>query len=313
MKIIISLFLLILPHFSKAQNLVSNGDFEMNIGCTVLNGMLVHDALPWNSSGFADYFNVCNSSALNGVPRNAAQLKGYQWPHSGNAYAGFNTYLALGTNFRDYVWAPLNDTLIIGYEYCVEFYVNLFNASTYGNDAIGAYFCDTAISCPSFNCLFLDTPQIVSPLGVAITDTLNWTKVSGSFIAKGGEHFILIGNFLQDSQLTIAINDTTQQFSTAYYIDDVSVFKCDSSSSVNSIKKELDITVFPNPANTTITLSTTKVIAEVALLHVCGQVLLQQKQVKVIVVSELDNGLYMLRCKFQDGEVLYKKIVVQHD
>ena len=275
MRVIAAIILFFTFQFSLAQNLVTNGDFESNIGCASLNGNINNDALPWNSIGYSNYFNVCNPNLIFSIPKNLVQLKGYQWPHSGNAYSGFNTYLALGTNVREYIWAPLNDTLLNGREYCVEFYLNLFNASKYGNDAIGAYFSDSAINCPTFSCLLSDTPQVVSPLGIVITDTLNWTKVSGSFFAKGGERFIAVGNFLPDSQLTIALNDSTQPHSTYYYIDDLSVFSCDSSSGVNKLNKDLEITVYPNPVSDLITIASPKLIYELALEDVSGQILLQ--------------------------------------
>jgi hypothetical protein len=313
MRIIAIIILVLTLHFAQAQNLVTNGDFESNIGCASLTGWVIHDAPPWNPIGNIAYYNTCSSNILFSVPINSNQLKGYQWPHSGNAYSGFNSYLAIGTNVREYILAQLNDTLINGKEYCIEFYINLWNASKHGIDAIGIYFSDSAVSCPTFTCLLTDTPQVVSPLGIAITDTLNWTKVSGSFIANGGERFVAIGNFLPDNQLTIVLNDSAQPYSTYYYIDDVSVFKCDSSSAINDLVKQQQLIVFPNPANNLITVSNSKQVDELCLLDVSGKVVLQQKQVKVIDVSELVNGLYMLRCKFQDGEVLYKKIVVQHE
>ncbi len=43
------------------------------------------------------------------------------------------------------------------------------------------------------NSLFSYTPQINET--TVITDTANWTLVSGLFIANGGEQYIIIGNF----------------------------------------------------------------------------------------------------------------------
>lgn len=297
--------------YTYSQNLVNNGDFETNVGCANLNCHIINAPF-WNPIGNIEYYNVCNPSITCRVPVNLNGLKGYQWPHSGNAYTGFNTYYAGGNNAREYIWEPLDDTLKKDREYCVEFYVNLFNGSKFATDAIGAYFSANPVSCPGFTCLLPDTPQVSSILGTAITDTLNWTKISGSFIAKGGEHYIAIGNFLPDNLLTIVLSDSTQPYSTYYYLDDVSVTLCDSSSGIRALKGFQIIKVFPNPANGLVTISSQKVISEICLLDISGKLVLKQTGSNSIDVTAIWDGFYTLFCKFGEGDFGYEKIVVQH-
>ena len=321
MRIIATIILFLTLHFALAQNLVPNNSFETHISCNSFSGS-IKDSPPWFFNnypfgGTAFYFHPCSPFLFQyfSVPRNLTDTSGYQWPYLGNAYSGINVFYNQTSNYRNYVQVKLNDTLIANHKYYVEFYVNLCNNSFYGTDGIGACLTSDTLNCsiPSFSCLINATPQIISPQGISITDTLNWTKISGSFTAVGNEAYITIGNFLPDSSLTLGVNNSVLQNSSFYYIDDVSVTLCDSSNGVNPINKEHDITVFPNPANTIITLSASKVIAELALLDVSGKVLLQQMEVKSIPVTDVANGLYLLRCKFMDGEVVYKKIVVKHD
>jgi gliding motility-associated-like protein len=95
-------------------------------------------------------------------------------------------------------------------------------------DAIGAY-----ISVDSANFSFCEIspflPQIENPLGNIISDTVNWTEISGEYIATGGEQFITIGSFYPDSIIHIAYGDTIHPPGAwpYYFVDDVYVYLCD--------------------------------------------------------------------------------------
>ena len=63
-----------------------------------------------------------------------------------------------------------------------------------------------------------------------ITDTLNWIKVSGIYIAQGGEKYITIGNFFDNAHTyEDTLNAQSQYIEAYYYIDDVSVLEINSS------------------------------------------------------------------------------------
>jgi gliding motility-associated-like protein len=67
-------------------------------------------------------------------------------------------------------------------------------------------------------------PQIANPTGSFITDTLNWTEVSGTFTATGNEKYLTIGNFLNDAATnTVVVNPTSAYTVTYFLIDDVSL------------------------------------------------------------------------------------------
>ena len=50
------------------------------------------------------------------------------------------------------------------------------------------------------------SPQLVNTPSNFITDTANWVSFNGTFIAQGGERFVILGNF----------NDSTQSVDTVY-------------------------------------------------------------------------------------------------
>ncbi len=195
--------------------------------------MLPH---PWYTPTIAMYqnglyVNSCSSVWYASVPYNS---DGYQYAHTGQAYAVIQTYLHSAPNSeRIYLQTKLKDSLTLGKYYYGEFYASAGDIVAYGSNNISILLTKKAI--------YVDT--LVDPRGVIIgnaqvynygnpiiVDTQNWVKVSSIFKAQGGERFITIGNFKNGNQTnTKLINNTTAQCDCAgYFIDDVSVIPLDS-------------------------------------------------------------------------------------
>jgi len=210
-------------------NLVPNGSFEMYDTCpNVVNQ--VHYAIPWfdPTGASSDYFNSCVGTAPSnvGMPNNWA---GNQLAFQGNAYCGFGAFDngSGSINYREYISVPLKDTLIKGVLYCVRFYVNLADYSSFAIKTIGA-----ALSIDSLKA----TPPL--PINVIpnilstqlIIDTINWVKIEGNYIASGGEKYLTIGNFNSDLNCDVTlIRDTSNYFYgrfSYYYVDSVTLTKC---------------------------------------------------------------------------------------
>ncbi len=221
--------LCVIPSFSQT-NLVPNPSFEDTVLCPNNPGQLNY-ARFWVNPTLAspDYMNTCNRGQL-GVPVNYI---GVQNARTGNAYAFLGVYCFCGgssNNYREYIQVPLNTMLLKGELYCIEFYVSLSNGLTaaYALNNIGAYFSGTAVSSTDKDPLpYL--PQVVNPSSNPLTNVGVWTKVSGQFIAQGGEHYLTIGNFNDNATSdTVFIKNTiTSSKEADYYIDDVSVMHID--------------------------------------------------------------------------------------
>ena len=176
--------------------------------------------------GGAELFASCTKSISLGTPTN---VLGYQYSRTGFAYSNVGLYCdCIAHQYpveREYIQNNLSNTLINGKEYCITLFVCLAEGGGFATDEIGAYFDDGSISTCYF-CPFIATPQVKSPSGVFITDTMNWTKIQGSFIASGNESYLTIGNFRTDSATKYISVSTLQLRSIAsYYIDDVSVIE----------------------------------------------------------------------------------------
>lgn len=264
-----SLFLLVLSANLKAQtNLVPNHSFESMIICPSTFGQLYHRCDSWytpisvmnlippmpystaDSSGSSDYFNSCNS----GIVSTPINSPGFQIPRSGIAYSGIavvnnDTLYQYYYQFREYIEVKLNNALNPNREYCGEFYYSMAELPNMGSPAryemvnLGMLFTDTIVKRASGinnnqpqN--IYTTPQISATMGPN-KDTINWIKVSGTFIAKGGEQYLTIGSF---EKLDTLFGDVF----TYIYIDDVSVYYCGEDTTILTPSPYLN--VYPSPS-----------------------------------------------------------------
>jgi hypothetical protein len=184
-------------------NYVSNGGFEK-----ISPSVGSPSASDWRSIDSAQFFGYTLTELL---PPFNIPLSGYayQWPKGGHNYFISSFYFNSNFSGRGYPLNRLKNTLIAGKTYCVKFYCNVTNQSSYGIDGIGAYFgnsqLDTITHCTQP--LTYITPQIQNPTGNVITDTLNWIPITGTFVANGTEKYLVLGNFKNDASTdTILIN-----------------------------------------------------------------------------------------------------------
>ncbi len=184
-----------------------------------------------------DYCNSCSDNVRCRVPNN---LTFNQFPRTGNGMAQvcmfFNEYVSVPEN-RDYLQGRLRHNLTEGILYCISFFVNFegmegtMPLSGYAIDHIGAYLDNGAIDIDTGLSCTLPKPSLMPQVYTTsiITDTVNWTKIQGNFIATGTEKFITIGNFFDKSHTNFVLHttDTLDYPFSAYLIDDVSVIASD--------------------------------------------------------------------------------------
>ena len=215
--------------FSQQINLVPNPSFEIYDSCpetgsTPGDPQIEHCKfwyLP--TEGTADYFNKCNNGSV-GIPVNFA---GFQYPSEGNAYCGFflfyDDFSNPNSDYREYIQTKLITTLTQGQEYYFEFYVCRSDIYGIAIDNIGALFTSYPISRFDANPIIAQ-PQIENPRHHIIIDTIKWTKISGTFVAQGDEHYLTIGNFYPADQIdTILFNGNWPADYAYYYIDGITL------------------------------------------------------------------------------------------
>lgn len=226
------------------SNLVSNGNFEAYGQCPYnLTDSLdvVNYARAWKrpTLGKSFYYNSCSPKYTGlSVPYNWVGTRGAK---SGNGYMGLCAYRepvpGADPGFRrEYIQTELLKPLKSGRKYYFEMYVSRADSGLLGYAVknLGALFTPTAISRNDSN-EFTNAPQVESK--TFLVDKVNWIKVSGSFIATGGERFLTIGRFGGDDPGQLLSINGGQAKQAYYYIDDVKLI--DSCSAFDSVVENI--------------------------------------------------------------------------
>ena len=250
-------FLLFLGTNIFAQNIVPNPGFELYSNCPDAFSPF-SDVTGWDSyRETPNYFNSCATAGSWGsVPSNSF---GYQ-PSNGNAYVGVGSHGSQGadTVFREYIGRQLSTMLNIGQKYYVSFKVSLADKNSIycATNNLGVVFSTIPYSslnpAPIRNSAHVYTNTI-------ITDTANWTTISGSVIADSVYNYIIIGNFFDNQHSSImTLNSTTTTCFAYYFVDDICVstdsITCMGTIGINEQQPLKQLSIFPNPANSNFTI-----------------------------------------------------------
>lgn len=203
-------FLIFLTSSIWAQNMVINPSFEYMKNCPYTMNQLKFTE-SWFPFGTADpspdLFHACDLNGQMGIPKN---IFGIQKARSGDAYVGMITYLTtrsgngwkVPANHREFIMVQLTKPLVAGNKYYAEMWVNLADFCEYSTSSIGMNFTPHLLHM-DWQAIDLGyyKPQINSNLDTLIDRIDTWTKVSGTFTAKGDELALTIGNFHSDSKI----------------------------------------------------------------------------------------------------------------
>jgi hypothetical protein len=291
---------------SKAQNLVPNPDFETVITCPAsINN--IADCAGWKNFGNSpDYYNGCGTVGMN-VPES---YRGYQFAHSGTGMAGVIAWMdpnsCCSPDFREYIGIPLTSTLQIGTTYFLSFYINL-SGYPVGWQQVA---CDkmglrlSTVESSEMNMAPMNNSAHIWTEDVCM-DTLNWMKISGSFVADSAYKYVVIGNFFDDKNTdTLSYAGPYSGSETAYYyIDDVcvttdSLYNAMWAIGVKENAKKEVFEVFPNPASERIFIrSTEQKIHHVTIYDQLGCKIrdVEIKANNSIEISDLAEGLYFFQ------------------
>lgn len=296
-----------------AQNLVPNPSFETIDSNNMSWGNSdIARALYWkNAGGSPDYFNHNDPGR---VPENEY---GCQWPRTGDGYGGIYCYeipLPFFRNVREYIRIQLLDTLIAGRNYKVSYYASRADNSKHAIK-VGANL--SVIQINSFDTLLMIAPtHIIS--NSSISDTSSWTLVSGVYEAVGGEQFLTIGNFIDDSLSNLETPPASGSYSMAYYyIDDVSVELMEQEPNYIDESIVPDPLLFPNPTQKKVWIRLHKSVSQplyCAVFASDGRVISEERLIPNQGLVSLDfetfkSGVYYLKIEYDDHvftHVVYK-------
>jgi len=240
----------ILANFCNGQNLVPNPSFENFISCPIGPGEMQKLSDWFNTNNASpDYFNACSNPLTVGIPQNIA---GYQLPLNGQAYIGVGSYSSDIMQYREIVGVELQLPLVVGEKYFISGYfsrADSFIWSDCATDNLGLQF--TSVRYDVTNHVPIDNRSILK-FDSVLSNSITWTRLTGSFIADSAYKYLMVGNFYDDQHTVSLCGNGSSHF--AYYYFDAVCVTTDSSLNENWIginppqSRQFEITTYPNPA-----------------------------------------------------------------
>lgn len=225
-------FITFIIYSVQGQNLVHNPGFEQNMGCPTYVSQINYATfwgIPGGHGGSPDYFHTCGTGGA-GAPAN---MLGYEWPASGNAYGGMHCWAltsnGVSLNSHEYLQTILSAPLQAGYVYHVSLKYSYENATvpsstTILTDALGIYLASSVPPAPNPYGNFPLAAQYQPLQQVAST---GWTEMEFYYTATGGEQYLVLGNFKDDLDVTVSPPPPQLPSGIAqsyyFYVDDISV------------------------------------------------------------------------------------------
>lgn len=302
----IPFFIFLMISFVHAQNLVTNGSFELysSYPTSVEQIQLATGWSVVHNTGLAspDYYNACNQGAFVGVPSNGV---GYQPAYEGNAYSGIATYYGVLPNFREYIQTHLSSPLLAGHSYLVSFMTSRAEGHGMASNNLGAVLSSSPLEGNGTYAAIHAMPQLNHT--TVITNENAWTEISGPYVAVGGEEYLTIGNFFEDEQTTILEMDAST-LAAYYLIDYVSVTPVNLG--INTAAQTA-FTVYPNPFETEIQIDSPLInkLTNISIVSTLGQVINVIPEQGKINLSALSSGIYNLILSTSEGYIVRKGII----
>jgi OmpA-OmpF porin, OOP family len=315
-KYLLISFLIIFTVAIQAQNLVPNSSFEVYTSCPD-NASQIDRATGWSSYyNTPDYFNICSSNNSSSAPSNIA---GFQHPATGNGFAGLVIRGAseLGAEPREYIGCQLVSPLIIGKKYNISYKVSLCAI-----DSLMGYQCasnNIGVVFSSIPYSFSNpySPQNYSTFNYTsiVNDTLNWTAISGNFIADSAYSYLILGNFYDDISTSLQYFFDSTSYKFAYYFFDDILVEEDTLTGIEAFGDNESIAIYPNPSTNFIKIEwkgNSNEPIEIYLIDYWGRIMLNEKMLHEtkINIENIESGIYTLLLK-QNGINYYKRVLKQ--
>ncbi len=314
MRFFIAFFVILSASLTtKSQNLVPNPSFEDLDFCPYQINQ-IEAATGWfNCGGTPECLNACNNTGLS-VPQSTF---GYNYAHTGVGMAGIVTYRRpnspSGPNYREFISNTLTNSLQVGVKYFVSYFVNCADPNYL---AIASNNMGIRFSTVPFNSI--NTPPLTNQAHInsyaIINDTVNFIKVSGSFIADSSYNYLIIGNFFTDSLTNIQNLGPFPDY--AYnFVDDIcvstdSVYCSLWTGLVNNEFVKSNI-FYPNPSHGTIYSTIKNSNNKILVFDMRGKKILEfaNHSTSIIDLSFLPASCYFIRISTNHG-IITEKIIL---
>jgi len=218
-----------------------------------------------------------------------------------------------GNDHREILGASLITPLQPGIKYFVSFYVIRGSAISINiaTNKIGVLFSQVPYSwtnpAPTNNFAHIYADSIIS-------DSTNWTKVSGSFVATTLYYYIIIGNLFDDAHTdTINITPSNKSY---YFVDNICVstdsLTCNSTVGINEVRNQEELVLIPNPFKDYINI-TSKINdpCEITLFDATSRKIIKQTFTNSTSLNteQLPRGIYLYEIRNKSEVIQNGKVV----
>lgn len=217
-----------------AFELVSNGGFEVVTATpTTFDQFSLVEGWSNVTIGLSDVFDSTATAKTVGLPDN---LYGKVEPKEGERCVGFfawkddkrrtweaghsDPFMPGWSSYSEYVMTQLTSPLEEGKEYTFSMDVMLAGGSDRAVSALGGYFSPVPLKYQHRR--FLEEKAQVAAEKV-VEARGEWTRITGTFVADGGERYLIIGVFPYVGLDTKAVVEGPDNQYAYYYLDAVSV------------------------------------------------------------------------------------------
>ncbi|MCA6363420.1 MAG: hypothetical protein IM638_10310 [Bacteroidetes bacterium] len=200
------------------------------------------------TKGTPDYFNSWQSSHVGFATKNARTGKGRMGIIAGVCHHSPASWLIYQNGYSEYVSTRLTQPLEAGKTYCVRYYTALDRKSNFAAARMGALLTRDSMLMPEYEQqIWQQQPQVMNDSNRYITANMGWVMICDTFIAKGGEEFLTLGNFdfyrprnihKVNHKLHGGIRWSPMDKFAYYYIDDVSVTEVPDDAPVCAITRD---------------------------------------------------------------------------
>jgi len=260
--------------FSQEKiNLVPNPSFEEIVKCPN-NRTQINYAEPWYAAAVpGGISSELYSKCVLDLPFDSLAY-GFSYPcnnfgcmqaRTGDNYAGIGIVGSSQNNMNvaEFISSPLFQPLIRGDKYCLEFYCSVASSSTgyvsslqllfHPDSLLRPYdFLPFRIAGTQDSILALFEPVMLT--SSEVIDSLSWQKYSTTYIAKGGEQFFSIGNFIRGKQTVFTPWSGPVDSSNIIqyiFLDDISITHCP-----DPVVLPPYLKIYPNPTANRVTVAT---------------------------------------------------------
>jgi outer membrane protein OmpA-like peptidoglycan-associated protein len=234
-NLLFSLFLLFFafPGFAQDEededkdNLVPNASFE-KYEDRIRRYDEFNKTTGWYSpnDAISELFVSAEKSRYINVPEN---MYGKEMPYEGENYAGIVTYSYRGKEPRTYIGVELKKKMADNALYCIKFQASLAERSRYAANNLGVVISSKKITEKGEGSI-LNKEAITTDKNEVVQTVDGWWEFCKRYNAKGGERYLMIGNFETDErtstetlELPAAYVEEGPAIAAYYYIDNVEV------------------------------------------------------------------------------------------